>query len=90
MSYPSTAREHLDWAVERALEYFDAGDKVSAITSFLSDCNKHRGTAWIVTHELGLPLLRVEVERGRDAFEKAMSGYGVADRPNADRRDPRV
>lgn len=37
--------EHLEWAKNRALEYVDAGDPRSAITSLMSDLGKHPGTA---------------------------------------------
>lgn len=36
-----TREEHLTWAKQRALEYVDAGDLVSAVTSMGSDLDKH-------------------------------------------------
>jgi hypothetical protein len=33
--------EHLQWAKDRALEYFAQGDLVNACASFLSDLGKH-------------------------------------------------
>lgn len=36
---------HLAWGKERALEYLDDGDIQNAVTSMLSDLNKHPGTA---------------------------------------------
>lgn len=78
MSYPGTARDHLNWAVKRALTYFDMGDIPNAIASFTSDLNKHDGTRWIIEHPLYLPMMMMDSERGRAAFEKSMTGWAVA------------
>lgn len=72
-----TAREHLDWATERAMQYFDAGDKTNAFASFLSDVGKHDGTAWIQTHPMTFAVLEDGHSRGRDAFKAAMNGFSV-------------
>lgn len=40
----TTARGHLDWCVERAMEYANRGDMTSAWASFGSDVLKHEGT----------------------------------------------
>jgi hypothetical protein len=79
VSYPGTARNHLNWAVERALVYFDLGDQSNAIASFASDCNKHDGTRWIVGHPMTLPMLMVGFDEGREAFKKTMAGFAVSD-----------
>jgi hypothetical protein len=39
-----TREEHLAWCKEQALEYLDRGYVVSAITSMLSDLDKHPET----------------------------------------------
>lgn len=39
-----TRGEHLAWCKERALEYLDAGDITNAVTSMLSDLDKHPET----------------------------------------------
>lgn len=52
MSYPGTAKEHLAWCIERAMEYAGAGDMANAWASFGSDVSKHDGTAYIARHEL--------------------------------------
>ncbi len=39
-----TRQEHLEFCKERALEYLDRGDIANAITSMLSDLNKHEET----------------------------------------------
>lgn len=43
-----TPAEHFAWAKAQALEYVDAGDPVLAISSLISDLNKHEGTADIL------------------------------------------
>ena len=72
-----TAREHLEWAAQRALEYFDLGQKTNATTSFLSDVGKHEGTAWISGEPMHMLLLDAEYDRGRVAFERFMLGFAV-------------
>ena len=72
-----TAREHLQGACDRALEYYDAGQNNQAIAKFLSDVRKHEGTRKIATHPHAYPLLLLEVERSRDAFKEAMLGWSV-------------
>lgn len=39
-----TRQEHLDWCKKRAREYLNNGDVTSAVTSMLSDMNKHPDT----------------------------------------------
>ena len=72
-----TAKEHLEWATERALEYFDADEHAGAIASFISDVGKHDGTAHIQRHEFTLMLLEDGYSRGRQAFRDSMLGFAV-------------
>lgn len=37
--------EHLEWAKKRALEYADHGEIPKALSSFISDMDKHAETA---------------------------------------------
>lgn len=39
-----TRAEHLEFCKQRAREYLKHGDGVNAVTSMLSDLNKHPGT----------------------------------------------
>jgi hypothetical protein len=39
-----TRDEHLAWCKQRALEYVEEGDLLSAVSSMLSDLNKHKDT----------------------------------------------
>lgn len=36
-----TRDEHMAWAKQRAMEYFDEGDLINAVCSMLSDLKKH-------------------------------------------------
>lgn len=74
-----TAREHMDWCVERAMEYADAGDMTNAWASFGSDCLKHDGTAHIPSDLLfGMEMLRqIQVGAGAREFRDFISGWAV-------------
>mgnify|MGYP000633824714 CR=1 FL=1 len=76
-----TAEEHLEWAVRRALEYYDAGDQTNALASFLSDVGKHNGTRHIQDHSATLMILRLGMSEGRSAFEKAMRDFAIFNVP---------
>lgn len=39
-----TREEHLAWCKERALKYVDEGELISAVSSMMSDLNKHPET----------------------------------------------
>lgn len=72
-----TPKEHLDWCVNRALEYFDQGSKRDAIASFLSDVGKHEGTAHILYHPMTLFIIKDGYDNGREAFRRSMEGFAV-------------
>lgn len=76
-----TAKEHLEWCVSRAMEYYDEGDQTNALASFLSDVGKHDGTEHIQWSGATLMILRFGMSEGREAFEKAMRGFAVIDKP---------
>ena len=40
-----TRQEHLQWCKDRAMEYVKEGDLLQAVTSMMSDLNKHPETA---------------------------------------------
>jgi len=42
------APEHFRWARDRAMEYVEMGDGALAMSSLVSDLNKHEGTAHIM------------------------------------------
>jgi hypothetical protein len=74
-----TAKEHLDWCVERAMEYANRGEMVSAWASFASDVTKHEGTRHIATDLLfGMEMVRqVQTSAGVRDFEQFISGWAV-------------
>lgn len=46
------AAQHFAWAQSRALEYVDLGQAENALSSFVSDLNKHPGTAGLIHPDL--------------------------------------
>jgi hypothetical protein len=55
--------EHLEWCKQRAREYLRAGDLLSAVTSMMSDLDKHPET---------------RAKCGRDSKTMVMLGIGAA------------
>ncbi len=51
-----TRQEHLEWAKKRAHEYVEAGDLEGALTSLISDLQKHDETRGHLGCELGFSL----------------------------------
>lgn len=72
----STARDHLNWCVARALAEYDRGEKMDAIASFMSDVSKDDRTAWIKTSTT-MSMLFTAARVSRAEFEKAMTGFNV-------------
>lgn len=75
-----TGREHLDWCIQRAMEYANRGDMVNAWASFASDVGKHEGTEHISGHPLlAMEMLRqVQVGAGAEEFRRFISGWAVS------------
>lgn len=73
------AREHYQWCIERAMQYARRGDMPQAWASFISDCRKHPGTAWIGGHQLlAMEMLRqTRVDAGVEEFRRFISGWAV-------------
>jgi hypothetical protein len=70
----TSAREHLNWCVERAMVYYDMNQPTSAIASFMSDVGTHDGTAWIKHYPLEVV---AAADRGREEFYKVIDGFAV-------------
>jgi hypothetical protein len=66
MNESTTRAEHLQWSKDRAHEYINQGDYKNAVTSMMSDLNKHPETRDSPGIQLGLGLLVFGVTR-RDA-----------------------
>lgn len=67
----TTAAEHFDWAVGRAMEYADLDDPANAMASLVSDLGKHAGTARILTpdlHRLFMGEVVIDGARGARRF----------------------
>ena len=73
----SIARQHLNWAVERALAEYDVSGETAAFASFMSDVNKEEDIAWIAGNPMSVPILLMGLRLGRDEFKKAMEGFNV-------------
>lgn len=75
----TSAKEHLEWCISRAMEYADRGDMVQAWASFGSDVGNHKGTEHIRYHPLfGMEMLRqVQVGAGAREFKSFISGWAV-------------
>jgi hypothetical protein len=69
-----TREEHLAWCKRRALEYLDAGEITNAITSMMSDMDKHPETRCnnkVLAH-LGM---LIAVEQNADAARRFIEGW---------------
>lgn len=80
MSTTTSARDHLEWCAERALEYYDLGDKANAIASFVSDVGKHEGTEHIAPLLVTGMIMMLDnaYDRGRAEFKKFMLDFAVS------------
>jgi hypothetical protein len=73
-----TAKEHLAWCVERAMEYANQGEWPNAWASFMSDVDKHPGTEHIRYHELaGMAMISGLYNRPKE-FKDFISGWAVS------------
>jgi hypothetical protein len=68
-----TREEHLAWCKERALEYLDHGDVVNAISSMLSDLNKHDETKLNPT--VGVLGLMYACDNDKDGARRFIMGF---------------
>jgi len=73
----STAKQHLDWCVERAMVYANDGDWPNAWASFMSDVDKHPGTEHIRYHELAAMAMMSGSFNQPKVFEDFISGWAV-------------
>lgn len=78
MSTTITAREHLDWCVERAMAYADRGDWPNAWASFASDIGKHPGTEHIQTHQLLIMAMMSGLYNESRRFRDFVTGWNVS------------
>jgi hypothetical protein len=74
-----TPRQHLDWASDQALAYYDKGSPDKACLIFGILVKKNTETAWIASHELTPMLLIDGVQGGRSRLEYMMKGFAASD-----------
>lgn len=60
----TTAREHLDWCIERAMEYANRGDMAKAWASFGLNVRSHPGTRHIADSPLLDTTMLLQAHRG--------------------------
>ncbi len=70
-----TRVEHMNWCKKRALEYLDKGDVSNAITSMMSDMNKHDETNLEPTHVLTLLGLRAAMSGDPQEARRYIEGF---------------
>jgi hypothetical protein len=68
-------QEHLAWCKQRALEYVDSGDLAQALTSMISDLNKHPETKGNVGIELGVGLSLVGALSTSSDMRRFIEGF---------------
>jgi hypothetical protein len=68
-----TREEHLAWCKQRALEYVDHGDVVSAIASMMSDLNKHPDTK--PNHVMNMLALSYARDNDLDGARRFINGF---------------
>jgi hypothetical protein len=73
----ATAKEHLAWCVERAMEYANAGDMPQAWASFGSDALNHDGTRHIPSDLLYGMAMFSGLYNTPSQFKDFISGWAV-------------
>jgi hypothetical protein len=70
----TSAREHFERAKARAIEYVDMGDGASALSSLVSDLNKHDGTSSILNDGLLMLFTGEVMLAGADGARRFIDG----------------
>jgi hypothetical protein len=68
-----TYDEHLVWCKRRALEYLNEGDVRNAVTSMLSDLNKHKDTPPL--SELALVGMLYAINNDAEGVRRFIEGF---------------
>jgi Tfp pilus assembly protein PilF len=69
-----TRQEHLDWCKKRALEYLDQGDIANAVTSMMSDMDKHEETRSAGESMIMLGMMYV-LQHDREGARRWIEGF---------------
>lgn len=70
----TTAAEHFAWARERAMEYVALGDGANAMSSLVSDLDKHADTRNILTRDLQMLFMGEVILAGADGARRFIEG----------------
>ena len=70
-----TRVEHLAWCKKRALEYLDQGDIQNAVTSMLSDMDKHPETRLSAKSALTMLGMHAIMTHDADAARRFIVGF---------------
>lgn len=72
-----TARQHLDWASDQALAYYDLKEYGKCKALFAELVYEHPGTSWILENPLTPLLLEEGFSGGRGMLEYMMKGFAA-------------
>jgi hypothetical protein len=72
-----TAKDYLNWCVDRAMVYADMGDMTQAWASFTSDVRKHPDTEHIGYHSLLAMAMVSGLYNEPRKFREFVSGWNV-------------
>jgi hypothetical protein len=75
-------QQRIDFAIERALEDFDAGNHEIAVVSFISELSKDEDTATCSCVETGVLFLNA-IPGGREVFEETLRHVTIDVQPTA-------
>lgn len=70
-----TRSEHMVWCKKRALEYLDKGDIQEAVTSMMSDLQKHPETALSPGNPLTMLGMMAIMNRDMDEARRFITGF---------------
>jgi hypothetical protein len=70
-----TRKEHLEWCRRRALEYLDQGDVPNAVTSMLSNLQKHPETKLSAESPLSMLGMMTIMQNDRAGAKRFIEGF---------------
>lgn len=70
-----TRAEHLQWCKDRALKYVELGQCQNALTSMMSDLDKHPETASPALNQLTVGLMMIGSLSTPEAVRKHIEGF---------------
>jgi heme O synthase-like polyprenyltransferase len=70
-----TRAEHLQWSKDRALAYCEKGDYKNAMSSMMSDLEKHPETQNHAGNQIGLMMMLGGMLNSRHECERFINGY---------------